>query len=657
MSDVESKINRLRKDLHYYSKKYYIDDDPVISDYEYDKLFYELKSLEEQYPEYYDPNSPTVRVGGKAVDKFEKSVHTVPMKSLLDVFSFEEFKSFTDGLSKDFGKIEYSVECKIDGLSCVLHYEGGNLIYAATRGDGTVGENVTGNVKTIASIPLKIEYDGVLEVRGEVFMPRKSFELLNESRRQNGEDEFANPRNAAAGSLRQLDPSVTAQRKLDMFAFNIQSCDRVFSGHIESLEFLRSLGFKVIPMLYKTSEFDEIVERIKYIGSLRSNLEYDIDGVVIKVDSIPLRSAIGELDAYPKWAVAYKFPPEQKETKLLDISIQVGRTGVLTPIAELDPVRLAGSVISRATLHNYDFISGKDVRIGDVVILQKAGDIIPEIVSSVPNRRNGSEKVFKMPEVCPECGGIIVKDNEAAYRCINPDCPAQIQRSLIHFASKDAMDIDGMGPSVVKTLCEKCGVSKVSDLYRLTADDINGLEGFGEKASTNLISSISASKSRGAERLLYSLGIRQVGLKASESIIKKFKDIRNLYDADKEDLTSINDIGDVTADNLIEFFADENNRNIVDKLVEMGVSPYTTVSAFEDNRFSGMKFVITGTLSSYTRSEAEQLIKKFGGEVSSSVSKKTSYVVCGTDPGSKLDKANSLGVTVLNENDFIKLVK
>ena len=657
MSDVESKINRLRKDLHYYSKKYYIDDDPVISDYEYDKLFYELKSLEEQYPEYYDPNSPTVRVGGKAVDKFEKSVHTVPMKSLLDVFSFEEFKSFTDGLSKDFGKIEYSVECKIDGLSCVLHYEGGNLIYAATRGDGTVGENVTGNVKTIASIPLKIEYDGVLEVRGEVFMPRKSFELLNESRRQNGEDEFANPRNAAAGSLRQLDPSVTAQRKLDMFAFNIQSCDRVFSSHIESLEFLRSLGFKVIPMLYKTSEFDEIVERIKYIGSLRSNLEYDIDGVVIKVDSIPLRSAIGELDAYPKWAVAYKFPPEQKETKLLDISIQVGRTGVLTPIAELDPVRLAGSVISRATLHNYDFISGKDVRIGDVVILQKAGDIIPEIVSSVPNRRNGSEKVFKMPEVCPECGGIIVKDNEAAYRCINPDCPAQIQRSLIHFASKDAMDIDGMGPSVVKTLCEKCGVSKVSDLYRLTVDDINGLEGFGEKASTNLISSISASKRRGAERLLYSLGIRQVGLKASESIIKRFKDIRNLYDAAKEDLTSINDIGDVTADNLIEFFADENNRNIVDKLVEMGVSPYTTVSAYEDNRFSGMKFVITGTLSSYTRSEAEQLIKKFGGEVSSSVSKKTSYVVCGTDPGSKLDKANSLGVTVLNENDFLNLVK
>ncbi|MBO4356126.1 MAG: NAD-dependent DNA ligase LigA [Clostridia bacterium] len=656
MTDIEQRIISLRKELEYYSKKYYVDDDPVVSDFEYDRLFYELKALEEKYPEYNDPNSPTVRVGGAALDKFEKVEHAVPMKSLQDVFSFEELSSFCNNLKTTYGRIDYSVECKIDGLSCLLHYERGELVFAATRGDGRIGEDVTNNVKTIPSIPLKVDYDGLLEVRGEVFMPKKSFELLNDSRRESGEDEFANPRNAAAGSLRQLDSTVTAQRKLDMFIFNIQRCDRAFESHLESLAFLSDLGFKTIPMLYKAYDTSDIIDRISYIGNMREKLEYDIDGVVIKVDSIQMRSVIGELDSYPRWAVAYKFPPEQKETRLLDIAIQVGRTGALTPIAVLEPVKLAGSVISRATLHNYDYISLRDIRIGDTVIIQKAGDIIPEIVSSVSSKREGNEIVFTMPKICPECGEMVVKDDESAYRCINPNCPAQILRSIVHFASKDAMDIDGLGPAIVKTLCDNRIISRVSDLYSLSESDLYSLDGFGQKAAANLIDSIALSKTRGGERLLYSLGIRQVGKKASENIMRKFTDIRNLFEASEDDLVSVNDVGQTTANSVIEFFKEESNRQMVNEMIDMGVSPIATNVLVENTKLSGLKFVITGTLSSLTRSEAEQIIKNLGGEISSSVSRKTDYLVCGENPGSKFDKASSLGIRILNEKEFLDMV-
>lgn len=657
MTDIEARILHLRDLIAYHSRKYYIEDQPEISDFEYDKLFYELKALEAEHPEFYDPNSPTVRVGGKALDKFEKIRHSVPLKSLTDVFSYEELRSFCDGLEREYGAITYSVECKIDGLSCAIRYEGGELIYAATRGDGQIGEKITENIRTVASVPLKIPYRGVLEVRGEVYMPRKSFETLNAQRERDEEPLFANPRNAAAGSLRQLDSKITASRKLDIFLFNLQYCDQTFATHLDTLAFLKEQGFKVIPFYQKAESADEIIEQIERIGALREDLPFDIDGVVIKVDSLSKRQEIGEGSSTPKWAVAYKFPPEQVQTRLNDITIQVGRTGVLTPTAELTPVRLAGSTVARATLHNIDFIRERDIRIGDLVTVQKAGDIIPEIVRSDASKRDGSERIFEMPAFCPACGAPTVRDNEAAVRCTSARCPAQLLQNLIHFASKDAMNIDGLGPALLKNLRDNGLIHDVSDLYKLTADQLIDLDRMGQKSAANLIAAIENSKSAGLARLLYALGIRQVGEKAAETLANQFGDIERFFTLTQEELIAVDDVGSITAQNIIEYFENPATRVLIDELAERGVVMRADAIQQTDARFEGMTFVLTGTLPTLTRSEAEELIKKYGGKTSSSVSKKTSVVLAGSEAGSKLTKAESLGLRIIDEAEFLEMIK
>ena len=653
MDEIFEKIKKLREKIEYYSRKYYVEDSPEISDFEYDRMFYELKALEDEHPEYYDPTSPTVRVGGKALDKFEKRTHTYPLKSLTDVFSYNELRAFINKLEDDFGKLEYSVECKIDGLSTAVHYENGSLVYAATRGDGVVGEDITENIKTVRSVPLKIDYTDTFEVRGEVFMPRASFEALNAEREENGETLFANPRNAAAGSLRQLDPKITARRGLDIFVFNVQYSDRRFESHIESLEFAAKQGFKVIPYYKKAGNTDEIIEHIEKIGAMRSGLSFDIDGVVIKVNSLARREEIGENTNTPKWAVAYKFPPEQKKTKLLDITVQVGRTGVLTPTAELEPVKLAGTTVSRATLHNIDFIRERNIRIGDIVTVQKAGDIIPEIVAA-----DGTPGLpeFNMPALCPSCGMPTIRDDEAATRCTNAACPAQLHRNLVHFASKDAMDIDSMGPAVVKLLLDAGLISNVADIYMLKAEDVEKLERMGKKSAENLIASIEASKGRGLARLLYALGIRQVGEKAAENISSIYSDIEDFFTVSEDELCAINDVGAITAAYIVEFFSHPSTRKIVDELKKYGVVTTAGKAESVDDRFVGKTFVLTGTLPTMTRSEAEALIKKYGGKTSGSVSKKTDYVLAGSEAGSKLTKAEALGITIINEDEFLSMI-
>lgn len=657
MNQIFERIDSLRKTLSYHSRKYYVEDSPEISDFEYDKLFYELKALEDAHPEYDDPNSPTKRVGGMALSKFEKITHAVPLKSLTDVFSYEELRNFCNKLEAEYGSLEYSVECKIDGLSVALRYENGVLIHAATRGDGAVGELITENARTIRSIPLTIDYTDSLEVRGEVYMPRSSFEELNRQREENEEQLFANPRNAAAGSLRQLDSKITASRKLDIFLFNLQHCDQTFATHIETLEFMKSQGFKVVPFYSKASSADEIIEQIEKIGEMREILPFDIDGVVIKVNSLAKRLEIGEGTSTPKWAVAYKFPPEQKITKLLDISIQVGRTGVLTPIAELESVKLAGSIVSRATLHNIDFIHERDIRIGDYVTVQKAGDIIPEIAASHPQKRECELPVYTMPTTCPSCGEPVVRDEEAATRCTNSACPAQLIRNLIHYASKDAMDIAGLGPAQIKLLHEKGLVHTVADLYMLKKEDLITLDRMGSKSADNLLSAIEASKKRGLARLLYALGIRQIGEKAGEALAAAFGDVEKFFTVTVDELCAVEDVGMITAENVIDYFSHPQTRVLIDALKSVGVETAEHVTAKTDDRFVGMTFVLTGTLPTLTRSEAEALIKQYGGKTSSSVSKKTSVVLAGAEAGSKLTKAESLGVRIIDENEFRELLK
>jgi len=657
MNTVQEEIKKLRGLLNYHSKKYYVEDSPEISDVEYDKLFYRLVKLEEEYPEYRDANSPTVRVGGKASDKFEKITHNVPLKSLTDVFSYEELERWLTKLEDEFGELSYSVECKIDGLSAALHYENGALIYGATRGDGTVGENVTSNIRTIRSIPLEIPYKGMLEVRGEIFMPREAFESLNSEREKNEEPLFANPRNAAAGSLRQLDPKVTASRKLDIFVFNLQAADREFERHSETFSFMRDMGFHVIPFEKVCRGYSEITEAIDEIGKKRAGLPFDIDGVVIKVESLAMRRVIGEGTGTPKWAVAYKFPPEQKETVLRDIAIQVGRTGVLTPIAELVPVRIAGSVVSRATLHNIDFIREKDVRIGDTVVVQKAGDIIPEIVEAKKEKRPIDVSVFEMPTVCPSCGERVFRDEESAVRCTNASCPAQLMQNLVHFASKDAMDIAGLGPAILKLLKDNGVIKTVSDIYRIVPDELIDLERMGKKSAENLVNAIAASKNRGLARLLYALGIRQIGVVAAESLAAHYTDIEDFFAVTVEELTKIEDFGLVTAENVVRYFNQPSTRVLVDELKALGVKTTSEIKETVDSRFSGMTFVLTGTLPTMTRSEAEALIKKYGGKTSSSVSKKTSVVLAGEEAGSKLTKARELGVRVIDEQEFLAMLQ
>lgn len=655
---AKRRIDELRELLAHHSYLYYVEDAPQISDYEYDKLFYELVALEEKYPEFDSPTSPTKRVGGKALDKFEKVTHAVRMGSLSDVFSYDEVRDFVAKTNEKLGKATvFSVEPKIDGLSVSLVYENGRFSLGSTRGDGTVGENVSENLKTVRTIPMKTK-DALphLEVRGEVYMPREAFAALNEKREAEGEQLFANPRNAAAGSLRQLDSKVTASRRLDIFVFNVQAAEGIeFSSHIESLEYLKSQGFHIIDGIRRASSAEEIISAIEEIGAARDNLPYDIDGVVIKADSLAERRILGENISTPKWAIAYKFPPEQKQTKLTDIIIQVGRTGVLTPNARLEPVRLAGTVVSRATLHNIDFIRERDIRIGDTVTLQKAGDIIPEIICVDKSKRNGSEVPYEMPTLCPSCGEPVIRDDEAATRCTNASCPAQLERHITHFASRDAMNIDGMGPAVVRLLIASGLIHDVADIYSLSAGEIEGLDRMGKKSAENLIAAIERSKSAGLDKLIYALGIRQVGEKAAKSLAEAFPDIELLFSASEEQISAIYDFGDISAHYIVNFFAHPQTRVLVDELKSRGVKTTYEVQK-RGNIFEGMTFVLTGTLPTMKRDEASRLIEENGGKVSSSVSAKTSMVLAGEDAGSKLTKAQSLGVRIISEEELLAML-
>ena len=663
--EAAARMKHLAAEITKNSRLYYDLDAPVISDYDYDMMFKELKELEEKYPSLADPNSPTKRVGGEAATGFEPVTHTVPLGSLSDVFDFDEVRAFVERTKAFDAECGYSVECKIDGLSVALRYENGVLVRGATRGDGRVGENVTGNLRTVRSIPLTLNTEklagmdtSVVEVRGEVYMPHSSFERLNAEREKRGEALFANPRNAAAGTLRQLDPKVCASRGLDIFVFNYQTGTLDFKEHDESLLALEKLGFRIIPYLKVVKTADEVISQIEEIGKMRGTLPFDIDGVVIKVNDLALRRTIGENSATPKWAVAYKFPPEEKETKLTDIVIQVGRTGILTPNAVLEPVKLAGTTVSRATLHNLDFIRERDIMIGDTVVLRKAGDIIPEVVRAVPEKRDGTQAPFEMPERCPSCGEPVELDEESegsAYYCTNSDCPAQIMRNLIHFASKGAMDIDGLGPALLEKLHDTGLVKSIADIYGLTAEQLAGLERMGEKSAAKLISSIEKSKSAGLARFLSALGIRQVGDKAAAVIAARFGDIEELFKATPETLCEIDDVGEITAENIVSFFSHPQTRRMIDRLKHVGVVMTAEKAAAGDDRFAGMTFVLTGTLPDMTREQASALITSHGGKVSGSVSKKTSYVVAGAEAGSKLAKAESLGVPVIDEAELLRM--
>ena len=661
--EIIKRVEELRKSLTYHSQRYYVYDSPEISDYEYDMMFDELKRLEEQYPELYDEASPTQRVGGKALDKFEKVTHSVKMDSLSDVFSFEEAEDFCKKMSEALEAPTYSVEPKIDGLSVSLIYENGEFVRGATRGDGTVGEDVTLNLRTIQSIPLRLPDPLTLTVRGEAYMPRAVFESINKAREVEGKPLMANPRNAAAGSLRQLDSKITAERKLDIFIFNFQEGSLYLDGrepktHTETLDRLSELGFKVLAMRTVAKSYSEIEEHIKKIGEARDGLAYDIDGVVIKIDGLDERRTVGEGTSTPKWAVAYKFPPEEKETKLLDITIAVGRTGVLTPTALLAPVRLAGTTVSRATLHNIDFIRERGIMLGDTVCVRKAGDIIPEVVRANTALRDGSEIEFFMPTYCPSCNEPVVfdKNDGAALRCTNSACPAQFSRSIEHFASKGAMNIDGLGPQIVELLLSNSKIKDAADLYSLTVEDIEPLERMGKRSAQNLISAIDASRSVGLARLIYALGIREVGEVAAAALASRFGTLDALSNASAEDISAIENFGDVTADYVVDFFSHSQNRELCARLEAAGVLTVDT-SAPVGDLFASKTFVITGTLPTMSRDEASALIKQNGGKTTGSVSKKTDFVVAGEAAGSKLTKAQELGVKIISESDLLQMIE
>ena len=659
--EAKARIDTLRAQIAYHQKRYYDEDAPEISDAEYDRLFYELIKLEQEFPALDSPDSPTKHVGGHASSRFEKVTHAVRLGSLQDVFSYEELRAFLAKTEETLGYAPaYSVECKIDGLSVALEYRNGRFVRGATRGDGDVGENVTANLMTIGDIPNILTRDDIpaLTVRGEVYMPHDAFEALNREREENEETLFANPRNAAAGSLRQLDAEITRQRHLSIFVFNVQSSDGIaFSSHTESLDLLQNLGFKVISERARLTTADEIIAYIETLGQLRPTLPYDIDGVVIKLDDLSERAVLGETASTPRWAVAYKFPPEVKETKLLDIVVQVGRTGVLTPNAVLEPVRLAGTSVSRATLHNIDFIRERDIRIGDTVYVQKAGDIIPEVLRVKMADRAPDAVEYQMPAVCPSCGGAVYRDeNEAATRCTNPACPAQLLRSLAHFVSRDAMNIDGLGIAVLKQLREADMVHSPADLYTLSEEPIAALDRMGKKSAQNLIAAIEASKSAGADRLIYALGIPGIGEKAAQTLAKRFGDIEALFSVDAETLCAVEDIGSITAEAILSYFASPAVRELIDRLKESGVKT-TYETTVQGSALAGKTFVLTGTLPTMTRDEASALIEANGGKVTSSVSKKTSYVVAGTEAGSKLTKAEALGIPILSQEDLVAMIK
>ena len=660
---ARERIETLRAQLRYHADLYYRKDAPEISDYEYDALFRELETLEAAFPALVTDDSPTRRVGGAVLEKFEKVTHEVPMGSLTDVFSYDELDQYLEKIAAELPGAYYSVEPKIDGLSVALTYENGKLIRGATRGNGLVGEDVTGNIRTIRSIPLTLPEPLTLTVRGEVYMPRSVFAELNAIQESEGLPLFANPRNAAAGSLRQLDPKIAASRRLDIMVFNLQSGDVYANGrqaetHTETLDRLAELGFHVLPHRKRLSGIADINEHVKKLGEMRDELTFDMDGAVIKLDRFDHRREIGEGTGRPKWAVAFKYPPEEKETTLKDITIQVGRTGVLTPAAELEPVHLAGTTVSRATLHNIDFIADKDIRIGDRVIVRKAGEIIPEIVRRAGESHAPGSVPYRMPDTCPACGAPVVRDADgdgAAVRCVNPACPAQKMRGIVHYASKGCMDIDGLGPQVIAQLLTAGLISDVADLYTLRAEDVAALDRMGEKSAANLIAAIGTSREAGLERLLCALGIRQVGEVAAAAIARKFGTLDAVRAASFEDFAEVPDIGDVTAENLIEYFANPDNAARIDRLVAAGVRT-DAVKAVTADTLAGKTFVLTGTLPHLTRQEASDKIEAAGGKVASSVSKKTSYVVAGEEAGSKLTRAQELGVPVIDEATLLSML-
>ena len=654
--EAKARIKELTELIKYHNDRYYNQDDPEISDFEYDKLNRELRELEEQFPELKTENSPTERVGGSASKLFSEVRHSVKMESLLDAFSFDELRAFDERVRSYVGGTAYSVEPKIDGLSVSLEYENGKFVRGSTRGDGVTGEDVTANLETIKDIPKTIPFDGLLEVRGEVYMPRESFLALVERQELMGEAPAKNPRNAAAGSLRQKNSKIVAERGLSIFVFNVQRIEgKTLSSHIESLDFLKSLGFNVLPSYKKCATIEEAISEIEYIGNSRGELSFDIDGAVIKIDDFSFREEMGSTAKYPKWAVAYKYPPEEKPTKLLGIEINVGRTGALTPTAEFEPIQLAGTTVSRAVLHNEDFIKEKGICIGDTIIVRKAGEIIPEVVAV--KEHNADSVPFKMPVVCPSCNGPVFREEgEAVIRCTNAACPAQLLRHLIHFTSRDAMDIEGLGPAVLGQLVDAGLINNATDIYTVRAEDVSALDRMGDKSADNLISAILKSKENPLSKLLFAFGIRHIGQKAAKLIADRFGDIEEIFKAKREDFEAIDGIGSVLAESIYEFFSLDSTRDMVDKFKEYGLNTIEPNSVI-DNRFEGMTFVLTGTLPTYTRQEAAAIIESMGGKTSSSVSKKTSIVLAGEEAGSKLDKANALGVRVIDEAEFMEMIK
>lgn len=657
-SDAEKKIRKLSELIRKYSDQYYLYDDPEISDYEFDMLMQELKALENSYPELILPASPTQRVGGYAMNTFEKVPHTVQMASLQDVFSYEEVQDFLEKCSAELDSPEYSVEPKIDGLSVSVEYINGELVRASTRGDGFVGEDVTANIKTILSVPQRLKNaPEFLEVRGEVYMPLSSFEELIRQQELNGEAPFKNPRNAAAGSLRQKDSRVTAKRKLDMFVFNVQQARGIeFSTHTESLDYLNSLGFAVVPGYKICKTYNDIESEIKHIGDSRAEFSFDIDGAVVKVNSLAQRAIMGETAKTPKWAVAYKYPPEEKETILLDIEVNVGRTGAITPVAVFEPILLAGTSVSRAVLHNQSFIDEKDIRIGDRIVVRKAGEIIPEVLRSVSHAENSVP--FRLPEICPVCGTPSVRDEgESVLRCPNGQCPAQLLKSLIHFASRNAMNIDGLGEANMELLVEKGLVQSPADLYLLKKEQLSVLEGFGEVSAEKLIKAIEKSKNAELDRLVFALGIRNIGQKAAALLCERFGNMDRIIGADTEEISSIDTFGNIMAESVVKALREPHRLELIRRLREAGVNMNYTKKSGGDGRFIGITFVLTGTLPTMKRDEAKALIESFGGKVSGSVSKKTGYVVAGEEAGSKLVKAQELGIKIIDEATLIEMTK
>ena len=664
-NEAKQRIEELRKKTEYYAGKYYDDDKPEISDFEYDMLMVELRNLEKEFPEFKSKESLTQKVGGHIKEGFEKVTHEVPLQSLQDVFSIKEVEEYVNKINekaKENGiqNKTYVVETKIDGLSAALEYKNGKFVRGATRGNGQVGEDVTENLKTVKTIPMELNENIDITVRGEVFISKKDFEKMNQEREENEEELFANARNAAAGSLRQLDSKITASRPLDIYIFNVQKIDgKNFNSHFEELEYLSKLGFNVNPVRIECKTIKEVEEAIKKIGDEREELTFGIDGAVVKVDDLNFREILGTTIKTPRWAVAYKYPPEKKETILKDIVCQVGRTGVITPMAILEPVKVAGSTISKTTLHNEDFIKEKDLMIGDTVVIQKAGDVIPEIVEVKKEKRTGNEKEYNMPQVCPICGAEAVRlEGEAAVRCTGIECPAKLFRNLVHFVSREAMNIDGLGENIIGQLLDKKLIENIADIYTLKFEDIASLKKNGKKFAENLVNSINRSKENDLYRLITALGIRHVGVKASKTLARKYKNMENLMSATSEELALIEDIGPVMAESIREFFIQEQTIDLIKRLKESGVNMESLESNENtDSRFEGKTFVLTGSLQNYTRNEAADIIEKLGGKTSGTVSKKTDFVLAGEEAGSKLTKAEKLGVKIITEEEFNEMIK